>query len=138
MTARMSPAEAVMLCRYAKACCPQQAFDDYTPDAWHDLLGDYPFEDCKQAVKTVTKRQPFVAPAEIRAEVRRIRYKRIEAFGPFDPPAEIEGVRAYCSWLEAMQRRIADGELTRETYGAIEGGRREMPALEGVFRSVDE
>ena len=25
----MSPEEAVMLCRYVKACCPQQAIDEY-------------------------------------------------------------------------------------------------------------
>jgi len=136
MTARMSPAEAVMLCRFAKACCPQQQFDEYTPDAWHELLGDYPFDDCKAAVTAVAKRQPFVAPAEIRAEVRRIRYRRIEEFGPFDPPAEIEGVRDYQRWLRDMQTRIADGDLTRDNYAELEGPTREMPALEGVFRRV--
>lgn len=133
----MTPAEAVMLCRYAKACCPQQQFDELTPDAWFELLSDYPFADCKSAILQVVKRQPFVAPAEIRAEVRRIRYKRIEEFGPFDPPAEIEGVADYCDWLRTMQTRIADGDLTRENYRPVEGTRA-MPELDGVFRNVDE
>ena len=36
----MTPQETLLLTRYVKACCPQQAMDDFTPDAWHDLLGD--------------------------------------------------------------------------------------------------
>src|ERR1700733_6921588 len=30
--------EPLVLTRYVKACCPQQAFDRYTPDAWPGLL----------------------------------------------------------------------------------------------------
>lgn len=52
-----------------RACCPQQAIDAYTPDAWHDLLGDLDVMDCRRAVAAIVKRQPFVAPAEIRAEL---------------------------------------------------------------------
>lgn len=59
--------------RYVRACCPQQAIDEFTPDAWHDLLGGYSLADCRAAVAAVTRRQPFVAPAEIIAEVRRSR-----------------------------------------------------------------
>lgn len=61
----------MLLTRYVKACCPQQAIDEYTPDAWHDLLGNLGLADCRAAVAAVAKRQPFVAPAEIIAEVKR-------------------------------------------------------------------
>ena len=105
----MTPEETLVLTRYVKACCPQQAIDKYTPDAWHDLLGDLSLEDCRAAVVTVAKRQPFVAPAEIRAEVRRIRDERLDAGEKFlDPPSGLDGP-AYQQWLINARRRIADG-----------------------------
>lgn len=67
----MTPQESLVLVRYVKACCPQQAIDEFTPEAWHDLLGDLELADCRRAVTTVARRQPFVAPSEIRAEVSR-------------------------------------------------------------------
>lgn len=67
----MTHEETVLLARYVRACCPQQAIDEYTPDAWHDLLGDLELADCRAAVAAVAKRQPFVAPAEIITEVKR-------------------------------------------------------------------
>ena len=73
----MNRQEAVALTRYVKACCPQQAIDEYTPNAWHDLLGDLDLAVCRQAAARVARRQPFVAPAEIRAEVRSERQQRL-------------------------------------------------------------
>lgn len=139
---RMTRPEAVMLCRFAKASCPQQQFDEYTPDAWFELLNDLRFEDCKAAVVAVVKRQPFCSPSEIRDEVRRLRAKRIGEFGPIDPPAEL-GVDyrepSYRDWMRTMNQRIADG-LTREEYDreqpALEA--RPMPELGGVFRDAND
>lgn len=109
----MTPSEAVILARYVKACCPQQAFDEYTADAWHDLLRDLDLEDCKQAALTVARRQPFVAPAEIRAEVRRVRALRLKGFvyvptpGDDDPEIYLASVRAQRAAV-ASGRRAAD------------------------------
>lgn len=61
----------MILARFVKACCPQQAIDEYTPDAWHELLGHLELADCREAAVMVARRQPFVAPAEIIAEVAR-------------------------------------------------------------------
>jgi hypothetical protein len=47
--------------------------DEYTADAWHDLLGDLELAECRSAVVAVAKRQPFIAASEIRAEVKRAR-----------------------------------------------------------------
>lgn len=69
----MKSTEAAMLCRYVAACCPQQKFDEYTPDAWFDLLGDLPFDLAKLAAAEVAKRQPFVSPSEIRGALSRMR-----------------------------------------------------------------
>ena len=61
----------VLLTRYIKACCPQQQMDEFTADAWHDLIGDLGAEECRAAVQVIASRQPFVAASEIRAEVKR-------------------------------------------------------------------
>jgi hypothetical protein len=110
---RMTNAEAVVLCRLAKAACPQQQFDSHTPDMWHELLKDLRFEDAKDALIDVVKRQPFVSPAEIRDAVSNVRRERIIRFGPLpQPPMEIEdNWTAYQRWMVETKRAIADGDL---------------------------
>lgn len=109
----MTPTEAVLLARYVEACCPQQRFDEYTTDAWHDLLGDLELQDCKQAAVEVARRQPFVAPAEIRAEVKRVRALRLKDFayipvpGDDDPAVYLASVRAQRSAVASGQRDAA-------------------------------
>lgn len=123
----MTPRETVVLCRYVKACCPQQQVDEYTPDAWHDLLGDLELADCREAVKTIASRQPFVAPAEIRAEVRRIRTQRLEGF-QYVPVEGDDDHEVYLTALRAQRKAVADGR--REAAPEIEGGTtRDVPAL---------
>jgi hypothetical protein len=110
----MTPTETVALTRYVKACCPQQAIDDYTPDAWYDLLGDLELADCRAAVKEVCKRQPFIAPAEIRAEVRRVRNDRLAREIVSAPPPELtDKPGRYQTAIQAGAKRIADGFSVR-------------------------
>lgn len=98
----MTREEMVLLCRYVRACCPQQHMDEYTPDAWHDILGDVPLDFAKAAVVRICRRQPWVAPAEILAEARLIRDEvqpsrpALEAVPDEDPRprAEIEATNA--------------------------------------------
>jgi hypothetical protein len=108
----MNAKEAAALCRLAKAACPQQAIDEHTPEAWFMLMGNVRFEDARDALVAITQRQPFVAPSEIIAEVRRVRGKRIAEFGPVDPPADLDD-GAYREWFIALRNRIGNGELTR-------------------------
>lgn len=105
----MNANEALLLCRYVRACCPQQAIDEYTPTAWADLLGDIRLEDAKEATRRVASKQPFVAPAEIRAEVRRIRSKRISDHPPLTPPPDLSELEQR-QWRRQAVRRIGDGE----------------------------
>lgn len=115
-TDRMTNAEAVILCRFAKACCPQQQFDTYTPDAWFELLRDLRFEDCKEAVVQIVKRQPFVAPSEIRDEIKLVRIRRLDEFNrryKIEPPAHLaDDPAAENRWRIELNGRIADGEIT--------------------------
>lgn len=110
----MNPSETVMLARYVKALCPQQKFDEYTPDAWHDVLGDFSLADARAAAAAVAKRQPFVSPAEIIGEIKRQRGARADSFQGPGLPAEIpdadpDDVKAYLAALRAQRTRAADG-----------------------------
>lgn len=65
----MRHTETVRLTRTVKALCPHQAIDEYTPDAWHVILGHLNLADCMEAVAAVNGRQPFIAPADIIREI---------------------------------------------------------------------
>lgn len=122
----MTHEEAVILCRYVLACCPQQAIDEYTPDAWHDLLGDLSLADCRDAAAGVARRQPFVAPAEIRAEVRRIRNARIPDRAGLPAPGGpdlADDPKAWTRAMRAINQRLGDGQPP--PFQEIEDGRAE-------------
>ena len=69
----MKSIEAAMLCRYVAAGCPQQKFDEHTPDVWQDLLADMPFGVAMIATRSLVQSQTFVSPSEIRRAVSRMR-----------------------------------------------------------------
>jgi hypothetical protein len=136
----VTPLEAASLCKLAKSACPQQAIDEYTPDIWHPLLKDLRFEDARDGLIEVVKRQPFVAPAEIRAAAKRIRDDRISAFGPLpNPPAEVEeDPNLYSPWMGELLRRIGDGELVAEPTPPpdLEQQERIAELVSGAFQEV--
>lgn len=130
----MTPKETVVLTRYVKACCPQQQIDEYTPDAWHELLADLDAADCRAAVAAVVKRQPFVAVAEIRAEVKRIRRDRLARQIIPAPPHELaDEPGRYKAALEAEIRRIADGRSVQKAIGPLPS---EVPPPIAVVRKA--
>jgi hypothetical protein len=115
----MTSEETFLLTEYVRACCPQQHMGEYTPDAWHDLLGDLDLADCRAAVTAVAKRQPFVAPAEIRAEVRRIRDDRLARTAlPAPPPDAADEPGRYKEIIRANVKRIADARSVPRALAA--------------------
>ncbi|MGW3825737.1 zinc finger domain-containing protein [Streptomyces sp. NPDC005071] len=124
----MTPDETVVLARYVRALCPQQKFDEYTPDAWHDVLGDYPLAAARGAAAAVARRQPFVSPAEIIEEIRQSRSERAaDIHGPGlpaeVPDADPDDVRAYLAALRSQRTRAADGmELKRRPVAELIAG----------------
>ncbi|MFB6977736.1 zinc finger domain-containing protein [Streptomyces scopuliridis] len=124
----MTPDETVVLARYVRALCPQQKFDEYTPDAWHDVLGDWPLAAARAAAAAVAKQQPFVSPAEIIGEIRRQRDAKADSFQGPGLPAEIpdadpDDVPAYLAALRAQRTRAADGmELKRRPVAELISG----------------
>ena len=129
----MNRAEAVTLCRLVKGACPQQAFDSYTPDMWAKILADIRFVDAEEAIVRIVARSPWCAPAEIIAEVKKMRAKRIDEFGPITPPADLDpdDTTAYREWWKDVQRQIADGDLKPKELDLPE---RPMKQLENTFR----
>jgi hypothetical protein len=135
----MTPEEAVNLTRYVRALCPQQKFDEYTADAWYDILSPHDLQDCRAAAANLAARQPFVAPAEIVAEVKRIRAQRLENF-QYEPVAG-ETTAEYLARLRGQQAAIASGRVTPPaSRPALEGGPHKDVAkvLEGFGRAVPE
>jgi hypothetical protein len=136
----MTPEEAMKLCRMTKALIPQMTLDEFTPQAWALAFEDDRYEDAAQALKELSREQPFVGVSEIVGRIKRIRRDRVLDFGPLpDPPAHIDpdNQRAHSQWLKETTLAIADGRLTRDdsTPDAIAG--RDVIAELGQARSVD-
>lgn len=106
----MTPDQTVLLARYVKALCPQQKFDEYTPDAWHDVLRDYLLEEARTAAATIAGRQPFVAPGEIATEIRRARADRMQRHTDPTPTADPDDVAAYQAEIAASRLAVATGQ----------------------------
>lgn len=104
----MSPDETVVLARYVRALCPQQKFDEFTPDAWHDVLGHCPLNDAREAAARIARSQPFVAPAEIIAEIKRLRAERLDGFR-YEPQPGDDNPARYLASYRAQRAAVADG-----------------------------
>lgn len=110
----MKPTEAVDLARYLRAHFPQQPVDEFTADALGETLAAYPANDCRQAVLNIAERgEQWCSPTAVKAEVKRIREKRVADYGPIEPPAGLDPdeVGGYQRWLEVKVRAIADGAV---------------------------
>ncbi|MEV5911095.1 hypothetical protein AB0M00_19605 [Streptomyces chartreusis] len=130
----MTPEEVVVLAAYVHALCPAQKIDQYTPDAWIDVFEAVPqfsLADCREGASRVAGRQPFVAPAEIIAEVRKLRETRLADFQY--EPVEGETGKESIARRRAQVAACADG--TRPAVLAIEGRRRPelQAALDGIW-----
>lgn len=135
----MNAAESMLITRFVKAACPQQKMDEYTIDAWFKLLKNLNYVDCEEAVENLGNTQAFIAPAEIRAEVTRIRGERIRRVPENIPAldANPEDVAAFLATLREARRRMGDGGDPDETpeYPArdvaklIEGTVAKMPEM---------
>lgn len=139
----MNATEALTLCRYVKAACPQQAIDTYTPDAWFDLLGDLDYAEALEAVKALCRQQPFVAPSEIRGQISDTRSRRIGRFiyiPPDDlPDMRVAGGEGGTDWYLA-QRRVANlhEQITMQLVGdglLVRGD--PTPTYEALRRLID-
>lgn len=106
----MTPDETVILARYVRALCPQQKFDEYTPDAWHDVLHDYTLDEARTAAAEIASRQAFVAPGEIATEVRKQRRALVSVDAETEaPPVDPNNVPLYLRQIRTHRRNVATG-----------------------------
>ncbi|MET9957392.1 hypothetical protein ABZ135_38355 [Streptomyces sp. NPDC006339] len=106
----MTPDETVILARYVRALCPQQKFDEYTPDAWHDVLSDFTLDEARTAAAAVARQQAFVAPGEIATEVRKNRRALVSVDAETEPPtADPNNVPLYLRQVRTHRRNVATG-----------------------------
>lgn len=106
----MNSQQAAVLCRYVRALCPQQKFDEYTPDAWHDVLRDYLLEEARTAAAVIANKQPFVSPGEIATEIRRMHADRLGRHTDPTPKADPDDAQAYKAELVATRLAVATGQ----------------------------
>jgi hypothetical protein len=106
----MNGQQAAVLCRYVRALCPQQKFDEYTPDAWHDVLANYLLEEARTAAATLAAKQAFIAPGEIATEIKRMRADRMARHTDPTPTADPDDVHAYRAELAANRIAVATGQ----------------------------
>lgn len=100
----MKRTEVAALVGYTSQLAPAQRFDEYTPDAWFDVLGDLPanYEQARQAVAAVAKREKWIAPSAIREELKAI----LRAANPPPKAAAIEAPSKFETY-EDRSARIA-------------------------------
>lgn len=127
----MTPLEAVKLTRYLRAHFPQQPIDEYTADALAETLAPCAPEDCRAAVLAIAERgEKWCAPTDVKAEVKRIRGRRIEAAGHLliPPPGLSEAQER--RWLGWARREVASGVPAEKVARALPTGpRRDVAAL---------
>lgn len=121
----MTRTEAVQLVALVASISPAMRIEDTTADAWHLVLDDLRLADCVEAVKRIARRERWIAPADIRAEVRVVRDERIDRAAPYEPDSGL-------SLLE-WRKRAADGDPLPTAEGL---NQRDMRQIANVFRSV--
>lgn len=126
----MTPTDAVALARYIRAHFPQQPIDEYTTEALLELLAPFPAIDARAAVLAIADRgEHWCSPTDVRAEVRRVRAKRIELHPPLVPPPGLDDSQER-AWIAAARSRIGDGQVIDcdAAYELVSGSVRELLA----------
>ena len=133
----MNAREAVVLFGLAQNYFPTLHGNEYTPDAWADILDDITFDDARAALIALCKREkPFTSVGEIRTEARKMRRQRIDQAGELTPPDHLTDEEQR-RWLGDTRRAIGDGKPPPQNE--IESlPRRDMPQLESVFPRVPD
>jgi hypothetical protein len=101
--------EWVVLFRYVRAMFPQQRFDEYTADAWYDVLGKYDPYALKTAIAAHAAKKPFISPAEIIAAVSDASVERVGEF-VYEPADPDETPEQYLANLRRQLAQVAAGE----------------------------
>lgn len=125
--------EWVAVFHYIQAMFPHQRFDEYTPDAWYEVLGEYDMYTVKAAVNVQATKKPFVSAAEIIAAIRDTSADRIGEF-VYEPGDPDETPEQYLANLRRQLAQVAAGE--RPPVLALPPGR-SLPDMAHVVRVIE-
>lgn len=120
----MNLEETTLLCKAIATLAPVQRFEPDTPSFWAVILADVAYDDARQAILNLARRQPFIAPADIIGEVRAIRWERLEGADRITPDADPDDVSAYLAELRSIR-------------GDVAAGRREPPPRQAISAGID-
>lgn len=134
----MNLSETTALLALVSQIMPAQKIDEFTPDAWTLVLEDVTFDDARQAVVAVAKRAPFVAPAEIIAEVKRMRRDRLDASPEAIPDADPDDEAAYRRALREGRMKVAEGRTPRNVAALVAGTAKALPRVPPARPQVDK
>lgn len=97
----------------------RKVYGQIDASAWHAVIGDLRFDDCREAVIAHYQESPHpITPADVRSRVSAVRKARIgDRVAPL-PPVDPEDVKAYREWQQAWYRGIGDG-LTSDEAEAV-------------------
>lgn len=137
----MTNEDMIKLCRYIKAACPAQQFDEHTPMVWADMTpGWLTIDDARQAVIAVKQRQPFVDISDVIAEAKKSRPLGTPIGILLDRDAyrrEIEGQDArLLRKLEASGRRLAIAAPPASSYAPSQPARVLMDPRKAALRQA--
>ena len=118
--------ETTKLCKAIAVIAPAQKFEADTPAFWAAILASVSYADARQAVINLGARVPFMAPADIIAEVKAIRAKRLEGVDRLGHLAETPA-----QW-RAIIAKVADGET--EVPPLAEDDAENKRAIESMMR----
>lgn len=107
----MNLQETARLCRLVAALSPSQRFDEATPDVWVVILEDVTLADGLEAAKVLAKRQPYIAPADLVTEAKRLRVTRLERVGVPTPNVDPDDAKAYAEEQRALTAAVASGAM---------------------------
>lgn len=93
----------------------RKAFGEIDAQAWHAVIGDLRFGDCRDAVIAHYRDSPHtLMPADLRAGVKKVRKERIgEKVAPL-PPVDPDDVDRYSHWQQVWYRAVGDGLTDHE------------------------
>ncbi len=115
----MTPRQAADLVRVVRAVCPAQQIDEWTPDAWADILAPYSFDDARAAVLAIASvpmppgTSLFIGTNQIIDGINKIRGKRLQATAMPQPPAGLDPAE-YDAWHKQTREEIASGTYRPE------------------------
>lgn len=133
----MKPTDVVVVVAFVAQMQPAQKFNDFTPDAWSEVLADVPadLDMARAAVVRLAKRQMWFTPGEVRTEIlRALRPSDLTAPAP-ERAIEWRAEEANAARIERNRRGAA---MAKAAVKPFPGAREDAPEISENLRRARE